>query len=147
MKWWKTKVRHDRGGLPEGGSGGGTDKLTGGVFFYSRALRGGNVGMRKEGEIHPTARCGGRAIGLHARAARCSSDVAVAAALHGGHMEGVCPYAVGEEVSWTGGGWWWPRGAHGHASAWCLCGAGLGSWRLDGAVRGASKEGGSRGTV
>jgi hypothetical protein len=45
------------------------------------------------------------------------------------------------------GGWWWPRGAHGLASAWCLCGAKLGSWRLDGAARGASKEGGSRGAA
>jgi hypothetical protein len=25
----------------------------------------------------------------------------------------------------------WPHGTHGHASAWCLHGTGLGSWRLD----------------
>jgi hypothetical protein len=36
---------------------------------------------------------------------------------------------------------------HGHASTWCLHGAGLGSWRLDGATRGASKGGGSRGAA
>jgi hypothetical protein len=32
-------------------------------------------------------------------------------------VEGVCPYAAGEEVSWTGGELMWPRGTHGHASA------------------------------
>jgi hypothetical protein len=80
------------------------------------------------------AQSGGRATGVHAHAVRRSSDVAVAAALHGGHAEGVCPYAIAEEVSWTEGGWWWPRGAHGRASAWCLRGAWLGSWRLDWAV-------------
>jgi hypothetical protein len=45
------------------------------------------------------------------------------------------------------GGWWWPRGTHGHASARCLRGVGLGSWRLDGATRCASKGGGSRGAA
>jgi hypothetical protein len=80
-------------------------------------------------------------------AARRSSDVAVATALCGGDTEGVCLYAVGEEVSWTGGGWWWPRGAHGRANAWCLPSVGLWSWWLDGAARGAGKEGGSRGAM
>jgi hypothetical protein len=42
-----------------------------------------------------TARRGGRVTGVDARVARCSSDVAVVAALHGGDVEGVCPYAVG----------------------------------------------------
>jgi hypothetical protein len=50
MKWRKTEARRDRGGLPEGGSGGGADKRMGGVLFYSRALRGVNTGLRKEGE-------------------------------------------------------------------------------------------------
>jgi hypothetical protein len=100
-----------------------------------------------EGGREVMAQSGGRATGVHAHAARRSSDVAVAAALHGGHAEGVCPYAIAEEVSWTEGGWWWPRGAHGRASAWCLRGAGLGSWRLDWAAHGASKEGGSRGAA
>jgi hypothetical protein len=99
MKWWKTEVRRDRGGLPEGGSGGGVDKRTRGVFFYSCALRGGNAGLHKEGEREVMARRGSRAIGVHARAARHNSDVTVAAALHGGDAEGVCPYVVGEEVS------------------------------------------------
>jgi hypothetical protein len=118
-----------------------------GVFFYSRALPGGNADLRKEGEREVMAQHGDRATGVHARAARRSSDVAVAAALCGGYTEGICSYAIGEEVSWTGDGWWWPRGMHGCASAWCLCGAGLVSWRLDGAARGASKEGGSRGAT
>jgi hypothetical protein len=52
-----------------------------------------------------------------ARAARRSSDVAVAAALRGGDAEAVCPYAIGEEVSWTGGESMRPRGTHGRASA------------------------------
>jgi hypothetical protein len=146
-KWRKTEARRDRGGLPEGGSGGGVDKRLEGVFFYSRALPGDNADLRKEGEREVMAQHGGRATGVHARAARRSSDVAVAAALCGGYTEGICSYAIGEEVSWTGDGWWWPRGMHGCASAWCLCGAGLGSWRLDGAARGASKEGGSRGAA
>jgi hypothetical protein len=34
-----------------------------------------------------------------ARVGRRSSDIAVAVALRGGDTEGVCPYAVGEEVS------------------------------------------------
>jgi hypothetical protein len=83
--------------------------------------------LRKEGEREVTAWRSGRATGVHACAAWHNSDVAVAAALRGGDVEGICPYAVGEEVSWTGGGWWWPRGTHGRASAWCLRGAGLGS--------------------
>jgi hypothetical protein len=102
MKWWKTEARRDRGGLLEGASDGGADKRTGGVFFHSRALRGGNAGLRKEGEREVTAWRSGRATGVHTRAARRSSDVAVAAALRGGDAEGVCPYAIGEEVSWTG---------------------------------------------
>jgi hypothetical protein len=40
---------------------------------------------------------------VHVHIARRSSDVAVALALRGGDTEGVCLYAVGEEVSWTGG--------------------------------------------
>jgi hypothetical protein len=36
---------------------------------------------------------------------------------------------------------------HGRGSARCLRDAGLGSWRLDGAARGASKGGGRRGVA
>jgi hypothetical protein len=117
MKWWRTEARRNWGGLSEGGSGGGTDKRMGGVFFYSRALRGGNVGLRKEGGREVTARRGDRATGVHAHAARHNNDVAVAAALRGGDTEGICPYAIGEEVSWTGSVWWWPHGAHGAYTA------------------------------
>jgi hypothetical protein len=35
--------------------------------FYSRALRGGNAGLRKEREREMMARRGGRATGVHAR--------------------------------------------------------------------------------
>jgi hypothetical protein len=60
------------------------------------------VGLCKEREREVTARRGDRASVL-SRAARRSSDAAMATALRGGHTEGVCPYAVGEEVSWTRG--------------------------------------------
>jgi hypothetical protein len=53
------EARHDRGGLLEGGSGGGAEKRNRRVLFYSSALRGGNVGLRKEGEREVTARRGG----------------------------------------------------------------------------------------
>jgi hypothetical protein len=80
----------------------GMGKMHGGGPFYSHALRGGDTGMCKEREREMTARLSGRASVL-TRAARRSSDVAVAAFLRGGDAEGVCPYAVGEEVSWTRG--------------------------------------------
>jgi hypothetical protein len=67
MKWQKIGARHDRGGLPEGGSVGGVDKRTGGVFFYNCALRGGNAGLCKVGEREVTASHGGRATGVHTR--------------------------------------------------------------------------------
>jgi hypothetical protein len=35
--------------------------------FYSRALRGGNAGLCKEGEREVMAQHGGRAMGVHAR--------------------------------------------------------------------------------
>jgi hypothetical protein len=57
------------------------------------------MGLRKEGEREVMARRGGRATGVHARVARHSSHVTVATALRGGNTKGVCPYAVGEEVS------------------------------------------------
>jgi hypothetical protein len=95
---------------PMDGETRGADKMHGGGPFYSRALHGGNADLCKERE----------------------RDVAVAAALRGGDVEGVCPYAVGEEVSWTGGESMQPHDTHGCASAWCLRGEGLGSWRLDG---------------
>jgi hypothetical protein len=56
----ETEVRCDWGGSPEGGNGGGTNKRTGGIFFYSRALHGGNADLCKEGEREVTARRGGR---------------------------------------------------------------------------------------
>jgi hypothetical protein len=106
----KTEVRHDRGGLPEEGSGGGVDKRMGGVFFYSRALRGGNAGLHKKRGREVTAQCSSRATGVHMRAVRHNSYVAVAVALYGGDAEGVCPYAISmgdlaRRWRWTG-----PRG-------------------------------------
>jgi hypothetical protein len=78
----------------------GVDNMHGGGPFYSRALRGGNAGLCKERERGVMARRGGRASVLM-HAGRHNSDVAVA--LRGGDAEGVCPYAVREEVSWTRG--------------------------------------------
>jgi hypothetical protein len=125
----RIEVRHDRGGLPEGSSGGGAYKQLGGVFFYSRALRGGNAGLRKEGEREVMAQRDGRATGVHVRAARCNNDVAVAAALCGGDAEGVCPYAVGTGELARGWRWTGPRGKRVCASTPCLRGVRLGSWR------------------
>jgi hypothetical protein len=76
--------------------------MHGGGPFYSRALRGGNVSLCKEREREIMAWRGGRASVLM-RAARHSSDIAVAAALRGGDAEGVCLYAIGKEVSWKRG--------------------------------------------
>jgi hypothetical protein len=104
------EARHDRGGLPEGGSGGGADKRIGRVFFYSHALHGGNMGLRKEGEREVMAQRGGRAMGVHARAARRSNDVVVAAALHGDNAEGICPYAIGTGELARGWRWTGPHG-------------------------------------
>jgi hypothetical protein len=103
-KWWKTEARRDRGSLPEGGNGGGADKRTGGVFFYSRVLHGGSAGLCKEGEREVMAQHDGRATGVNTREARRSNDVALATALCGGDAQGVYLYAISEEVSWTGGG-------------------------------------------
>jgi hypothetical protein len=88
--------------------------------FYSLALRGGNAGLRKEGEREATARRSDRAMGVHARAARRISNVAVAATLRGGDTEGICPYVVGSGALDRGWRWNWPRGTHGRASARCL---------------------------
>jgi hypothetical protein len=76
--------------------------MHGGGPFYSRALRGGNAGRCTERERVVTAQRDGRASVLM-HAARRNSDIVVAADLCGGDAEGVCPYAVGEEVSWTRG--------------------------------------------
>jgi hypothetical protein len=70
--------------------------------FYSRTLPRGNAGLCKEREREMMARRGRRASVL-TRAARRSSEVAVVAALRGGDAEGICSYAIGEEVSWTRG--------------------------------------------
>jgi hypothetical protein len=76
--------------------------MHGGGPFYSRTLRGGNVGLCKEREREVTAQRSGR-VSVLTCVARHSSDVTVAAALFGGDAKGVCPYAIGEEVSWTRG--------------------------------------------
>jgi hypothetical protein len=89
------------------------------VIFYSHTLCGGNAACT-EGEREVMARRGGRA-GVLASAARRNSDVAVATALRGGDAKGICPYAVGEEVSWTGGKSMRPCGTHVRASAPWLC--------------------------
>jgi hypothetical protein len=73
-------------------------KCTGEVPFIATIAWGQHGPVQGEREV--MARRGGRASVL-ARVARRSSDVAVAAALRGGHTEGVCPYTNGEEVSWT----------------------------------------------
>jgi hypothetical protein len=114
-------------GFPERGSGWGVDKRTGGVFFYSRALRGGNMGLHKKGKWEVMARRSGRATGMHAREARRNINVRLAAALRGGDVR-VFVHTPLAQVSWPRG-WRWtgPRGAHGLASAWCLRSAGLGS--------------------
>jgi hypothetical protein len=78
------------------------DKMHRGGPFYSHALCGGNAGLCKEREREVMVRCDGR-VSMLAHTARRSSDVTVAAALRGGDTEGVCPYAVGDEVSWTRG--------------------------------------------
>jgi hypothetical protein len=101
----------------------------GGVFFYSPTLRGGNTVRRKEGEREVTARHGGRATGVHAHIARCSSDIAVAAALCGGDAEGVCSYVVGSGELARGWHWTGPRDKRACASTPCLRGVRLGSWR------------------
>jgi hypothetical protein len=56
-----------------------------------------------------TAQRGDRA-GVLMHAARRSSDVAVAAALHGGNTEGVCPYAIGLGELARGSHWTGPCG-------------------------------------
>jgi hypothetical protein len=89
--------RHGGDGLPEDSSSGAWTKCTGKVLFYSHALRGGTA-ICAEGEQEVTARCGDRA-GMLARATRRSGDVTVTAALRGGDVEDICPYAIGEEVS------------------------------------------------
>jgi hypothetical protein len=101
----------------------------GGVFFYSRALRGSNAGLRKEGEREVMARRGGRATGMHMHAVRCSSDIPVVAALHGGDAEGICPYAIGSGELTRGWHWVGPHDKRACASTPCLHGARLGSWR------------------
>jgi hypothetical protein len=100
-----------------------------GGLLYSHALQGGNTGLRKEGEREVTARCGGRATGVHVHAARCSSDVAVAVALRGGDAEGVCSYAIGSGELARGWRWTGPRGKRACASTPCLRDERLGSWR------------------
>jgi hypothetical protein len=97
--------------------------MHGGGPFYSHALRGGNAGLCKERERDVMARHSGRA-SILARAARHNSDVAVAAALRGGDAEGVCPYAIGGEVSWKTDESMQRRDTHRRASAWCLRGTG-----------------------
>jgi hypothetical protein len=51
MAWHRQSGRKQRrcggDGLPEGGSGEGADKMNRRALFYSHALRGGNVGLRR----------------------------------------------------------------------------------------------------
>jgi hypothetical protein len=79
--------------------------------FYSRAMRGGNVSLRKEGEREVTAQCGGRASVLTRRRG---------AAAKGGHVKGtraafvrtcICSYVLDKGASSC------PRGATRGASA------------------------------
>jgi hypothetical protein len=100
----------------------------GGVLFYSCTLHGGNRDLRREGEREVPAQRGGRATGVHARATRNNMNVTVAAALHGGDTEGVCPYAVGTGELARGWHWTGPHGKRACASTPCLRGARLGSW-------------------
>jgi hypothetical protein len=88
--------------------------------FYSRALHGGNAGLHNEGDREVTAHRGGRATGVHARRARRSSDVAVAATMRGGDAEGICLYAIGSGALDRGWRWIGSRSAHEHANARCL---------------------------
>jgi hypothetical protein len=76
--------------------------MHGGGPFYSCALRGGNAGLCKKREREVMAWHGGR-VSVLTRATRHCSDVAVATALRGGDAKDVCPYTVGDEVSWTRG--------------------------------------------
>jgi hypothetical protein len=92
-------------------------------------LRGGNAGLRKEGEREVMAQCGGRVTGVHVHATRHSSDVAVAVALHGVDTEGFCPYVIGTSELARGWHWTGPRSKQACTSTPCLCGARLGGWR------------------
>jgi hypothetical protein len=74
-----------------------TNEREGSSFIVVHCVGATRACTRREREV--MARRSSRAIGVHARAARHNSDVTVAAALHGGDAEGVCPYVVGEEVS------------------------------------------------
>jgi hypothetical protein len=107
----------------------GCRQTNGGVFFYSRALCGGNVILRNEVEREVMAQRGGRATGVHARTVRRNSDITVAVALRGGDAEGVCPYVVGMGELARGWHWTGPRGKRACASTPCLRGTRLGSWR------------------
>jgi hypothetical protein len=99
---------------------GARTKHEGNVLFIA-AYCVGATRTYAEGEREVTAQHDGRASVL-AHAARRSGDVAVATVLRGADVENVCPYAVGEEVSWTGGESMRPHGTHGCASAPCLGG-------------------------
>jgi hypothetical protein len=52
--------------------------------FYSCALRGGNAGLRREGEREVMAQCGGRAMGVHAHGEMGHLDVAQRRSTHVG---------------------------------------------------------------
>jgi hypothetical protein len=88
---------------PVNGETRGVDNLHGEVpFIVAHCMGATRACARREREREVTAQCGSRASVLM-RAARRSSDIAVAAALRGGDAESVCPYVVGKEVSWTRG--------------------------------------------
>jgi hypothetical protein len=128
-RWSNEKQRRCGGdGLPEGGSGGGTDKMNGRVLFYSceHRDRWDSSGWRL-------------ALG-HARKERArthrrmrATRQTTAGDLRGDDAEGVLSVRR-RQSSELDRGWCWtgPRVTHGRANAWCLRGAGLRSWRLDG---------------
>jgi hypothetical protein len=105
-------------------------KCTGEVFFYScehRDRRDGS-GWRLVLSRARTAR-----VRMHRR--RHAARRTAAGDLRGDEAEGVCSYVVGSGALDRGWSWTGPHGAHGRASARCLLGVGLGSWRLDGHTR------------
>jgi hypothetical protein len=79
-------------------------------------MSGPMQGEREGGD--GSTRCSGRASVL-SHAAWHSSDVIVPAALRGGDVEGICPYAVGTGELAKGWSWTGPRGKRACASTPC----------------------------
>jgi hypothetical protein len=112
--------------------------------FYSRALHGGNAGLRKEGEREVTARRGGRA---GVRSCGAESNEAAKCVVKGTQGEGIL------SLRWRRDGELDREGADsGHATRMGVAAHGdyvTRARELDArwAARGVSKEGGSRGTT